>query len=103
MEETLETLGLSGFVNTTRLSLQGGTGACPEQPCRVRQDLGLHPVSPETLVPLPVCLFSAALECPTLGQLSSPGSPAAQGLSELPGMKVGWGGSILYQPRGSPL
>lgn len=69
--------GLVQICKYNQAESSGGTGACPEQPYNVQ-------CPPETLVPLPVCLFFATLEGPTLGQLPSPGSPAAQGLSELP-------------------
>lgn len=47
MEETLMSLGSFGFVNTARLSHQMGTGSCPDQSYRVRQEHTLHPVSPK--------------------------------------------------------
>lgn len=101
MEETLETLGLFRFVSTTRPSLQGEL--VPAQSSHIgsgRPSVFIQ-CPPETLVPLPVRLFSAALEGPTLGQLPSPGSPAAQGLSELP--DEGGVGRLHAVPTQGPL
>lgn len=78
MEETLESLGLFRFVNTIRPSLQG------ELVHAQSSHIGSGRTSVFIQCP-PKTLFLYLLLIPaTLGQLPSPGSPAAQGLRELP-------------------